>query len=80
VFQLGAKEGKAEGKAEGKQEGEAQLIIRLLKRRCGVLSLNQEAQIRSLDLNQLESLGEALLDFTTIADLEGWLNSTHQKK
>ena len=76
VFQLGAKE----GKAEGRQEGEAQLIIRQVNRRCGVLSLNQEAQIRSLDLNQLESLGEALLDFTTIADLEAWLNSTHQKK
>ncbi|WP_107806780.1 DUF2887 domain-containing protein [Nodularia spumigena] len=76
VFQLGAKE----GKAEGRQEGEAQLIIRLLNRRCGVLSPNQEAQIRSLDLNQLESLGEALLDFTTIADLEAWLNGTHQKK
>jgi predicted transposase YdaD len=76
VFQLGAKE----GKAEGRQEGEAQLIIRLLKRRCGVLSPNQEAQIRSLDLNQLESLGEALLDFTTIADLEAWLNGTHQQK
>ncbi|MDB9370365.1 DUF4351 domain-containing protein, partial [Nodularia spumigena CS-586/05] len=80
VFQLGAKEGRQEGKAEGKQEGEAQLIIRLLNRRCGVLSPNQEAQIRSLDLNQLESLGEALLDFTTIADLEAWLNGTHQEK
>ncbi|MDB9305606.1 DUF2887 domain-containing protein [Nodularia spumigena CS-591/12] len=72
VFQLGAK--------EGKQEGEAQLIIRQVNRRCGVLSPNQEAQIRSLDLNQLESLGEALLDFTTIADLEAWLNGTHQEK
>ncbi|MBE9237563.1 DUF2887 domain-containing protein [Anabaena aphanizomenioides LEGE 00250] len=84
VFQLGAKEGrqegKAEGKAEGKQEGEAQLIIRQVNRRCGILSPNQEAQIRSLDLNQLESLGEALLDFTTIADLEAWLNGTHQEK
>ena len=76
VFQLGAKE----GKAEGKQEGEAQLIIRQVNRRCGVLSPNQEAQISSLDLNQLESLGEALLDFTTIADLEAWLNSTHQEQ
>jgi predicted transposase YdaD len=80
VFQLGAKEGRQEGRQEGKQEGEAQLIIRLLNRRCGVLSPNQEAQIRSLDLNQLESLGEALLDFTTMADLEAWLNGTHQEK
>ncbi len=80
VFQLGAKEGKAEGRQEGRQEGEAQLIIRQINRRCGVLSPNQEAQIRSLDLNRLESLGEALLDFTTIADLEAWLNGTHQEQ
>jgi predicted transposase YdaD len=76
----GRAEGKAEGRAEGKQEGEAQLIIRLLHRRCGGLSPSEETQIRSLDLNQLESLGEALLDFTTIADLEAWLNGIHQGK
>ncbi|MDH6087475.1 DUF4351 domain-containing protein, partial [Umezakia ovalisporum] len=80
VFALGAQEGRAEGIAEGKQEGEAQLIIRLLHRRCGGLSPSEETQIRSLDLNQLESLGEALLDFTTIADLEAWLNAIHQGK
>ncbi|WP_414523931.1 DUF2887 domain-containing protein [Umezakia ovalisporum] len=80
VFALGSQEGKAEGIAEGKQEGEAQLIIRLLHRRCGGLSPSEETQIRSLDLNQLESLGEALLDFTTIADLEAWLNGIHQGK
>ncbi|MFB2816742.1 DUF4351 domain-containing protein, partial [Umezakia ovalisporum] len=41
---------------------------------------SEETQIRSLELNQLESLGEALLDFTTIADLEAWLNGIHQGK
>jgi hypothetical protein len=30
-------------------------------------------QIRSLSLTQLEELGEALLDFSELADLENWL-------
>jgi hypothetical protein len=29
-------------------------------------------QIQSLSFEQLEELGEALLDFTTLADLEAW--------
>jgi dsRNA-specific ribonuclease len=38
-----------------------------------VLSLAQENQIRGLEIEQLESLGDALLDFTGMADLDVWL-------
>ncbi|MBE9219883.1 DUF4351 domain-containing protein, partial [Dolichospermum flos-aquae] len=31
--------------------------------------------INSLNIEELENLGEALLDFTDINDLERWLNS-----
>jgi predicted transposase/invertase (TIGR01784 family) len=62
-----------EGRQEGRQEGEASLLIRLLKRRLGKLSDGQVAQIRQLSVPQLESLGEALLDFTDMADLEQFL-------
>ncbi|WP_442341975.1 DUF4351 domain-containing protein [Dolichospermum planctonicum] len=31
--------------------------------------------MNSLNIEQLENLGEALLDFTDINDLERWLNS-----
>jgi len=55
------------------QEGEAALLLRLLTRRCGSLSATQQAQIEALPRQQLEALGEALLDFTGMADLEGWL-------
>jgi predicted transposase YdaD len=60
----------------GKQEGESELVIRQLKRRCGVLSMDLEKQVRSLSIPQLESLGEALLDFQSIADLENWLEQS----
>ena len=70
VFQ----EGTQQGEQRGEQKGEAKLIIRLLNRRCGVLSPSQETQIRKLPIPQLEALGDALLDFTSMSDLE-WLNT-----
>ena len=32
-------------------------------------------QIKALDIDKVESLGEALLDFSTIDDLKAWLVS-----
>jgi predicted transposase YdaD len=61
------------GQQEGRQEGETDLVLRLLIRRCGVLFPAQEKQIRGLAIGQLEALGEALLDFTGMTDLENWL-------
>ena len=73
VLQEGRQEGWQEGRQEGRQEGEADLVLRLLARRCGPLSEAQQAQVRAMPREQLEALGEALLDFTGMADLESWL-------
>jgi predicted transposase YdaD len=62
-----------EGLEEGRQEGEANLIMRQLTRRLGKLSNDQVAQIRELAVPQLEELGEALLDFSTMADFDQFL-------
>ena len=62
-----------QGRLEGRQEGELELALRLLRRRCGELNPQQEARIRSLRLEQLETLAEALLDFKGPSDLEAWL-------
>jgi predicted transposase YdaD len=62
-----------EGRQEGRQEGEAELAIRQLDRRCGPLSDATTARIMALPLGQLESLAEALLDFSGPADLAAWL-------
>jgi predicted transposase/invertase (TIGR01784 family) len=56
------------------KEGQA-LILRLLKRRVGNVSMDVETQVRALPLAQLEELGEDLLDFTQMSDLLSWLNS-----
>ena len=66
-------EGRQEGKQEGKQEGEKNLILRLLHRRIGEIDALLIERITGLSIEQLESLGEALLDFSSVADLEAWL-------
>ncbi|KGF73300.1 hypothetical protein DO97_20960 [Neosynechococcus sphagnicola sy1] len=71
----GKLEGKLEGRAEGKLEGERSLIVRLLTRRMGTLSPGVLTQLQGLSLEQVEALGEALLDFATPADLDNWLKS-----
>ena len=66
-------EGLQEGRQKGLQEGEANLVIRQLRRRLGELPESQCSQIKSFPVSQLESLGEALLDFQGIDDLDDWL-------
>ena len=70
---LGEARGKALGEAQGKALGEIIVTLRLLNRRCGPLSTATTNQIQALPLEQLESLAEALLDFTGPADLQAWL-------
>jgi len=73
IYQEWREEFLREGREEGRQQGERSLILRLLNRRIGDISPAIQAQITSLPLEQLEALAEALLDFTSLADLEGWL-------
>lgn len=68
-------EGRQEGEQKGRQEGERSLILRQLTRRFGELAPTLISQIQSLSLSQLESLGEALLDFSHSDDLVNWLRS-----
>jgi predicted transposase YdaD len=77
IRQEGRQEALQEGEVKGRQEGalgEAQaLILRLLTRRIGDVAPDMRSQVQALSLVQLESLGEALLDFAEAGDLEQWL-------
>jgi hypothetical protein len=55
---------------------EETLIVRQLNRRVGDISLQAQEKIKSLSLERLEDLGEALLDFTGMENLNDWLNNT----
>ncbi len=67
--------GKAEGKAEGVKEGEISVLLRQLKRRLGQIEAEDENRINQLSVEQLEALGEALLDFSNRDDLLAWLDN-----
>lgn len=58
---------------EGIQQGELKIIQRQLTRRLGAIAPELEEQLRGLSSTQLEDLAEALLDFSTEADLVAWL-------
>jgi hypothetical protein len=61
------------GLEKGLQQGEQSLILRQLTRRVGEVAPAMLQQIQGLTLVQLESLGEALLDFTSADDLATWM-------
>lgn len=58
---------------EIKEESEKSLIFRLLNRRVGELPEDVRQQVEILSLEELENLGEALLDFSSMGDLQVWL-------
>lgn len=74
IYQDIRESGKAQGREEGRREEAVSLILRLLNRRLGEISSTVSQQIRELSPEQLETLGEALLDFTSLTDLTAWLS------
>jgi predicted transcriptional regulator len=62
--------------AQRSLERERALVIRRLNRKVGSISEQAIDSINELSIAQLESLGDAMLDFESIADLTGWLSPT----
>lgn len=60
--------------SKGEQQEAIKLILRLLNRRFGELAPDTISQVRGLPVEQLEELGEALLDFQSEEDLKQWLD------
>ncbi len=72
------KTGIEQGRQEGRQEGlqrETDLILRQLKRKIGQFTPEIEEQVKGLEIEELENLGEALLDFEQLEDLTIWLSN-----
>ena len=67
--------GMQEGRKEGIIEGQTALILRQVARRTGEIPPETKTRIRQLSLQQLQDLGEILLDFTSQEDLIAWLES-----
>ncbi|MBE9220782.1 Rpn family recombination-promoting nuclease/putative transposase [Dolichospermum flos-aquae] len=78
IRQEGRQEGLQEGRQEGLQQATLNLVIRLLTKRFGELPADTHDSISVLPLPVLVSLSEALLDFTSLHDLQVWLDQVKQ--
>ena len=76
IYQEIKSEGIQEGIQEGRQQEGVNMILRQLNRRIGEISPQLFQKIQSLPIEQLENLGEALLDFQSKEDLEQWFNQS----
>ncbi|MBE9056754.1 DUF4351 domain-containing protein [Sphaerospermopsis sp. LEGE 08334] len=56
-------------------ESELNLVMRQLERRLGGINQELQVKINKLSMEDLENLGLALLDFTSVNDLVIWLNN-----
>ena len=73
MYQFILREGRAEGRTEGRTDGERALVLKLLTRKLGHLPLDITTKVSDLNLEELETLAEAIFDFTSVGDLESWL-------
>lgn len=80
IYQEILEEGILQGLQQGLQQAqqrETALLTRQLNRRIGAIAPEMLEQIQALSIEELENLGEALLDFSSTADLANWLQE-HQ--
>jgi len=63
---------------KGKQDGILELLMRIMVRRLGEIDPETKFRLHQLSLEELENLGETVLDFTTLSDLITWLQQ-HNK-
>ncbi len=55
-------------------EAGQRLVLKQLTRKLGNITPEVRSRVNSLNIDRLESLGEDLLDLTSMADLEAWLS------
>ncbi|HKV39799.1 MAG TPA: DUF4351 domain-containing protein [Blastocatellia bacterium] len=79
ALQEGKQQGIQEGKQQGIQETKhrlASLVMHLAEKRLGQFGAGIRERIGQLDSDQLEDLGEAVLDFERVEQLATWLDDT----
>ncbi|MEM7580352.1 MAG: DUF4351 domain-containing protein [Cyanobacteria bacterium P01_A01_bin.80] len=74
LYQKDREQAVQEGREQGIIDGEKRLVMRLLNRRFGEIDSSLMEKINELSIEQLETLGEALLEFSDATDLEDWLS------
>ena len=68
-IQLGRQEGIQLGRREGRQEGISLILLKLIKKRFGAVSPDIAERIKAMEVDQLETLAEKILEITTEEEL-----------
>ncbi len=55
------------------RDGQADLILRQVTRKFGILSKDQRSLITQLSPTKFEELGEVIFDISSLTELEQWL-------
>jgi predicted transposase/invertase (TIGR01784 family) len=74
ILQKGEKQGEERGEKRGEKNEAFRFVSRLLNRKFGAIDSSIIERLQGLTTEQLEALGEDFLDFSSISDLEAWLN------
>ena len=61
------------GEAQGEARGERWMAVRVLSRQFGNLSPSLISQLNELSLEQIEALGDVMVNFISLEDLTHWL-------
>jgi flagellar biosynthesis/type III secretory pathway protein FliH len=72
-LEQGLEQGLQQGLGQGTRAGKEDIVSRQLRRRFGELPVETTHRLDQLTSEQLGDLGEAVLDFTGLADLDRWL-------
>ncbi len=67
------RKGRAEGLREGRAEGQRLVVERQLARKFGDVPVALRERLAALPEERIVALAEALLDFTSLAEVEAWL-------
>jgi hypothetical protein len=73
-IEIGIKQGVKQGVKQGEHQEAVKIVLRLLNRRIGDMSVRLQGRIKKLSVTQLEKLSDALLEFTDLKDLTTWLD------
>jgi len=73
ILEEGEQQGPQRGRQEGELQGKRQTVLRLLTHKFGTLETKTWTVVEQLSVTQLEDLAEAILDMTSLQDLEQWL-------